>query len=184
MSRCRYTALWPARPPGPPNRPVGSSSPPRPWALPRGAPPLCSGHALPGGGSPQWQRPAHRRAGMRWTAVRQGSADTGQSARAIGFHTMGSRMAAALRYSPRQLAGVPEPSGYTLWEAASLRHSVTLPGDCRSARAIGLHTMGSRIAAALRYSPRQLAGVPEPSGILAAWLRHSATVRVGSQSTT
>jgi len=40
---------------------------------------------------------------------------------------------------PGGMAGVPEQSGFTL--------------------------LGSRIAAALRYSPRQLAGVPEPSGV-------------------
>ncbi len=40
---------------------------------------------------------------------------------------LGSRIAAVLRYSPRQLAGVPEQSGFTL--------------------------LGSRIAAALRCSP-------------------------------
>ena len=52
--------------------------------------------------------------------------------------------AASLRrsvYSPRQLAGVPEPSGFWVWDAALLRHSVTLPGNCRSARAIGPHTV-------------------------------------------
>ena len=55
--------------------------------------------------------------------------------------------------------------------AAWLRHSVALPGVCRSARAIGLSRPGCRIAAALRCSLR---GLPEcPSNrVIAAWMPH------------
>jgi hypothetical protein len=95
---------------------------------------------------------------------------------------------------------------------AHMRHSATLLGDCRSARAIGLQRLGSRMAAALRCFPRGLlecpsnrashcgmphccgtpllswgiAGVPEPSGFSvweAASLRHCATVRIGALPT-
>jgi hypothetical protein len=75
--------------------------------------------------------------------------------------------------------GVSNPDAPASWEAALLRHSGNPPGDHRSARAIGLRRLGSRIAAAFRYSPRQLAGVPEQSGFSgwgAASLRRSATL--------
>ena len=50
----------------------------------------------------------------------------GRSARAIGLRRLGSRTAAALRYSPRQQAGVPEQSGLCR-AAASPRRSAALP---------------------------------------------------------